>query len=239
MRAMATIARGAARARWWGIVLALSCLLPACATAPRYTTRTAPRPRLASEWPRREVFDLALRAYQCGRTRGAFRQPLLTVIDYSLPSTAKRLWVIDVARRRVLFHELVAHGANSGDTYAFAFSNRVGSRQSSLGLFRTEETYAGRHGRSLRLAGLEPGVNDKARERDIVMHPAAYVSEATVATFGSLGRSWGCPALPPAAADRIIDRIQGGSAVFAYYPDREWLQTSRFLNCDARAARNG
>lgn len=231
------VARRSFRVRIWGVIL-LAALLPSCTAAPRYTTRASVRPRTTASapWPRREVLDLALRAYSCGRARGEFSQSLLTVIDYSLPSTSKRLWVIDLDRRRVLFNEFVAHGANSGDTYAYAFSNRVGSRQSSLGLFRADETYYGRHGLSLRLSGLEPGVNDKARERAIVMHGAPYVSAATVSTFGSLGRSWGCPALPQEVNARVIDRIQGGSAVFAYYPDRAWLQSSRFLNCDATIA---
>lgn len=228
------------RARMWGLVL-LACLLPSCAAAPRYTTRTAPRPApvpvaAASQWPRKEVLDLALRAYSCGRSHNEFNQPLLTVIDYSLPSSQKRLWVIDLARRQVLFNELVAHGANSGEVYASSFSNDVGSLQSSLGLFRTDETYVGRHGRSLRLSGLEPGFNDRARERAIVMHAASYVSDSTVATYGSVGRSWGCPAIPASVNDRVIDLIQGGSAVFAYYPDRAWLQSSRFLNCDTTVA---
>lgn len=237
MRWVAEVGRTAARRRMWAVIAA-AALLPACASAPRYTTRTTVRPRTTSvAWPRQQVLDLALRAYACGRAQGEFNQRgLLTVIDYSLPSTSKRLWVIDVARRRVLFNELVAHGANSGDTYAVSFSNRVGSRQSSLGLFRTDEAYRGRHGLALRLSGLEPGFNDNARERAIVIHGAPYVSDATVSTFGSLGRSWGCPALPEAVNDRVIDRIQDGSAVFAYYPDRAWLRSSRFINCDQRVA---
>ena len=237
-------ARTSVRTRMWSLVF-LACLLPSCAAAPRYAARTAPRTRAAttpatvaapSKWPRLEVLDLALRAFACARDRGEFHQPLLTVIDYSLPSNKKRLWVIDLANRSVLFNELVAHGANSGEMYASSFSNDVGSLQSSLGLFRTDETYLGRHGRSLRLSGLEPGFNDRARERAIVMHAASYVSDDTVATYGQVGRSWGCPALPPSVNDRVIDLIQGGSAVFAYYPDRVWLQSSRFLNCDTTVA---
>ncbi len=215
-----------------------SLLLPSCATAPRHVARrptVAARPRPpVTAWPRRDVLDRALRAYTCARAQGTIARPLLTVIDYSLPSTQKRLWVIDLVRRRVLFHELVAHGINSGDTYASAFSNRINSRQSSLGLFRTEETYYGRHGLSLRLAGLEPGYNDRARERAIVMHGASYVSAAHVSTFGSLGRSWGCPALPEGVHQRVIEHIRGGSALFAYYPDPDWLTSSRYLNCDVR-----
>ena len=182
-------------------------------------------------WPRPEVLDLAMRAYRCGREAGAFDKSLLTVIDYSLPSSAKRLWVLDVARQRVLFHELVAHGEGSGENYAVEFSNEPGSRQTSLGVFRTEDVYRGGNGYSLRLAGLEPGVNDLAMERRIVMHGAPYVSARAVSALGRLGRSWGCPALPPGVHRRVIDRIKGGSALFAYYPDARWLRQSRFLQC--------
>ncbi|MDX2165816.1 MAG: murein L,D-transpeptidase catalytic domain family protein [Deltaproteobacteria bacterium] len=223
------------RARRRLALIALACLLPACATAPPPPQRSTPLRRASAAtpatWPRRDVLDLALQAYQCGRAQGYFHQPTLTVIDYSLPSSERRLWVIDLQRRRVLFNELVAHGLNSGDERAYSFSNREGSKQSSLGLFRTDETYFGRHGYSLRLSGLEPGVNDLARERAIVIHGAPYVSRAHVAVWGGVGRSWGCPALDQAVSPRVIDRIQGGSAVFAYYPDRDWLSTSPFLHC--------
>jgi hypothetical protein len=182
---------------------------------------------------------LAEQAFECGRDAGFFDRPIVTIIDYSRPSTERRLWVIDLARRRVLFHELVAHGEGSGDDQAMAFSNRPGSRQSSLGLFRTEGRYEGAHGTALRLSGLEPGVNDNAMERAIVIHGAAYVNPIVAATLGRLGRSWGCPALDRAVTDRIIDTIRDGTAVFAYYPDRRWLAHSRFLGCDARLARGG
>jgi hypothetical protein len=177
------------------------------------------------------VLDLALRAQRCGRDAGVFTSPFLTVIDYSLASTERRLWVIDTDRHRVLFHELVAHGEASGDNYAVEFSNDPGSRQSSIGVFRTEDVYLGGNGYSLRLSGLEPGVNDLAMERRIVMHGAAYVSSRSVSLLGRLGRSWGCPALPRDVSRRVIDRIKGGSAVFAYYPDPHWLRQSRFLQC--------
>jgi len=186
--------------------------------------------------PRKPVLDLALRAYACGEALGYFRQPLLTVIDYSLPSVEPRLWVLDVRSKRVLSQELVAHGRNSGDNFAVAFSNEPGSLQSSLGLFRTEDTYEGQHGYSLRLSGLEAGINDLAEERKIVMHGAPYVNLAVAAKHGRLGRSWGCPALPLGAHRRVIDRIKEGSAVFAYYPDRRWLQNSSFFHCDAQLA---
>jgi hypothetical protein len=188
-------------------------------------------------WPRKEVLDLAMRAYRCGRDAGLFESSMLTVIDYSLPSTARRLWVIDADRHRVLFHELVAHGEGSGDNFAVAFSNEPGSRQSSLGVFRTGDVYRGEHGYSLRLDGLEPGVNDLAMERRIVLHGATYVSPRVVGMLGRLGRSWGCPAVPSGVHRRLIERIKGGSALVAYYPDREWLRASRFLRCDGRVAK--
>jgi len=167
------------------------------------------------------------------------RPELLTVIDYSLPSTTPRLWVIDRAGRRVLFHRLVAHGRGSGENYATSFSNREGSLQSSLGLFLTEETYVGRNGYSLRLRGLEPGINDRARERTLVMHGAPYVSHEYARRNGRLGRSWGCPALDPEIARTVIDLIRDGSLLFVYAPDRGWLDGSRFLGAEAVAAVTG
>lgn len=186
--------------------------------------------------PRPHVMDLAREAWECARRSGEVDGSLLTVIDYSLPSTTKRLWVMDMGRRRVLWNELVAHGEGSGDLEAVSFSNQRGSRRSSLGLFRTEDIYRGRHGASLRLEGLEPGVNDNAMDRALVIHGAAYVSNRVVAEYGRLGRSWGCPALDRRVSRPIIDRIKGGSAVFAYYPDARWLARSRFLHCGERVA---
>ena len=160
---------------------------------------------------------MALDAVACARSRGvAGRDDLLTLIDYSLPSTAPRLWVLDLARGRVLFHELVAHGAGSGDNYATRFSNAPDSRQTSLGLFLTGGTYEGGNGYSLKLNGLDPGINDLAEVRKIVMHGAWYVSADHVQHFGRLGRSWGCPALPAASAHAVIDAIKGGTFLFSY-----------------------
>jgi hypothetical protein len=177
------------------------------------------------------VLRLALNAASCARDAGGVaKEELLTIIDYSKASTEPRLWVLDLESERVLFEELVAHGRGSGDNFATRFSNDDGSHQTSLGLFRTADTYVGSNGYSLRLDGLEPGVNDRARERAIVMHGAAYVNAAMSRTVGRLGRSWGCPALRPAIARTVIDTIKEGSLVFAYYPDREWLKGSRFLN---------
>jgi hypothetical protein len=189
-------------------------------------------------WPRAKVLEAATRAFECGRDAGHFDRPIVTIIDYSLPSTTPRLWVIDLARKKILFHELVAHGINSGDNLAVAFSDRPGSRMSSLGLFRTAETYWGRHGFALRLDGLEPGFNERARERAIVLHGADYVGARSITKLGHLGRSWGCPAVSRGVSHSIIDRIQGGTALFVYYPDRQWLKGSDFLQCDRRSAAN-
>jgi len=229
------------RVGWW-LVVVLAVGLPAGADArskPMHRAkwrRPAVRPQVpvasATAWPRQEVLDLAMRAYRCGRDAGAFEGPLLTVIDYSLPSTAPRLWVIDTVRWTVLFRELVAHGEGSGENYAVEFSNEPGSRQTSLGVFKTERVYQGGQGYSLRLVGLEPGVNDLALERRIVMHGADYVSREAASALGRIGRSWGCPALARNVHRRVIDRIRGGSALFAYYPDRDWFRRSRFLRCD-------
>lgn len=177
--------------------------------------------------------DLALRAYACGSARGELSQPVLTLIDYSRPSTAPRLWVLDLARGEVLFHTHVTHGRNSGVVRAVAFSNVPESKQSSLGLFRTDETYEGQHGYSLRLVGLEAGVNDLAYSRNIVIHGADYATANFASRHGRLGRSWGCPALDPALNRSVIDTIRGGSALFAYYPDAHWLASSPYLRCDS------
>ncbi len=140
-----------------------------------------------------------------------------------------RLWVIDLAARKVLFEELVAHGRETGANFAERFSNDEGSLQSSVGVFLTADTYVGENGYSLRLDGLEPGFNDHARARAIVMHGAPYVRPGMEAQ-GRLGRSWGCPALPLSSARQVIDTIKEGTLVVAYYPDAAWLQQSRFLN---------
>jgi hypothetical protein len=177
------------------------------------------------------VLRLALDAVACARDKGAVTNDrLLTVIDYSKPSTEQRLWVLDLQSERVLYQELVAHGQGSGENYATRFSNNDGTHQTSIGLFRTADTYVGSNGYSLRLDGLEPGVNDNARDRAIVVHGAPYVNETTSKVTGRLGRSWGCPALRPAIARSVIDTIKEGSLVFSYYPDKQWLKTSQFLN---------
>jgi len=175
------------------------------------------------------VLDLALRAATCARRSGlAAADPRLAIIDHSMPSTARRLWVLDLDRGEVLFNELVAHGRGSGENLPVRFSNVPGSAQSSLGLFVTGETYEGHEGHSLRLHGLEEA-NDRAFDRAIVMHGAWYVSDAFAREHGRLGRSLGCPALDRAVASRVIDRIAGGALLFAYSPDPAWLSKSKLL----------
>jgi hypothetical protein len=177
------------------------------------------------------ALTLALRAVQCGVASGDLKAPpTLTVIDYSRPSVEPRLWVFDLSTGKLLFKELVAHGRNTGDNMATRFSDAMNSHQTSLGLFVTGDTYVGSNGYSLRLDGLEPGFNGRARDRAIVMHGAPYVDARMAASQGRLGRSWGCPALREAVARDVIDTIRGGSVVFSYYPDAHWLKTSRFLN---------
>ena len=179
---------------------------------------------------RADVLRLALSAAQRAEERGLVqRRDLLTVIDYSLPSSQPRLFVFDLASKKLLFRELVAHGKNSGGDLANAFSNSPGSLETSLGLFVTADTYDGHNGYSLRLKGLEEGINDMAWDRAIVLHGAAYVSQEAIKVLGRLGRSWGCPAVSSLVAKKIINTIRGGSAVFAYYPEKSWLTTSAFL----------
>ena len=183
-----------------------------------------------------EVLALALRALSCATTAGDIdAPPTLTVIDYSRPSTEPRLWVFDLATGQLLYKELVAHGRNTGENMSVAFSDQMNSHQSSIGLFVTRDTYVGSNGYSLRLDGLEPGFNGRARDRAIVMHGAPYVSAEIAARQGRLGRSWGCPALREAVARQVIDTVRGGGVVFSYYPDQGWLKSSRFLNgCGAK-----
>jgi len=186
----------------------------------------------------------AIAAMQCAVNNGAEPALRLAVIDYSQPSSARRLWMFDLQRNRLLLRDFVAHGRMSGENFATQFSNAVGSYQSSLGLFRTEETYLGKHGYSLRMDGLERGVNDRARERAIVIHAADYVNPRWISKQGRIGRSLGCPAVRPEVARMVIDNLKGGQFMFSWYPDRRWLQRADYLNCKntqrvATVLRNG
>ena len=176
------------------------------------------------------LFALALEAASHAVSRGTANPSTLTVIDFSKPSTEKRLWVYDLRSRALLFHEHVAHGRGSGANMARTFSNVPESNQSSLGLFRTAEAYMGKHGLSLRLDGLERGVNDRARERAIVIHGAEYVNAAAAKAQGRLGRSLGCPAVRPDIVKPLINAVKDGGLLFAYYPQQSWLEGSTYLN---------
>jgi len=179
----------------------------------------------------RAILGHAVAAMQCAIHNGAASARRLAIVDFSLPSSERRLWIFDLATRRLLLRDYVAHGNGSGDNYATRFSNVEGSHQSSLGLFRTAESYSGKHGYSLRMDGLEPGINDRARERAIVIHPADYVNPAWINSQGRIGRSQGCPAVRPEVAKMVVDSLKGGQFMFSYYPDRQWLKTSPYINC--------
>ncbi|MGZ7459828.1 murein L,D-transpeptidase catalytic domain family protein [Pseudomonas sp. Ma2-10] len=178
-----------------------------------------------------KVIGLAVRATQCSLAQGKAPAQRLAVIDYSLPSTEQRLWVFDLKKRKLLFHELVAHGRNSGENMAVKFSNQNESFATSLGLYRTQSSYVGQNGYSLRMEGLEPGFNDNAFERAIVIHGAPYVSPALARANGRIGRSLGCPAVRPAIAHKLIDSMKDGQLLFSYYPDQRWLKSSSYINC--------
>ena len=209
-----------------GCVLALALALPSYA-APRADTRHPAPPTLDAQ-----VLRQALDAVNCAQQRGYPVAQRLGVIDFRLPSTQKRLWVLDLASGDVLFHEHVAHGRGSGDGMASRFSNIVDSYTSSLGLYQTLGSYNGANGYSLRLAGLEPGINDRALERAIVMHGADYVSEGFIKTSGRLGRSYGCPAVRREVARPLIDTLREGQYLYAYASDAAWHGTPASLGCE-------
>ena len=201
------------------------------AAAPAAITPSGARISAASAGIAPQVLQLALGAVNCATRLGDIKAPTtLTVIDYSRPSVEQRLWVFDMRDGSLLYRELVAHGRNTGENMATQFSDAMNSRQSSIGLFVTDDTYVGANGYSLRLDGLERGFNAHARERAIVMHGAPYVDASLATTQGRIGRSWGCPALREAVARQVIDTIRDGGVIFSYYPDSNWLNSSRFLN---------
>ena len=183
-------------------------------------------------------YDLAFDAFRYGMIGyGTLQQQgklsdkkLLTIIDFTKPSTQKRFYTLDLSALRVAYHTYVSHGKNSGENKATAFSNVVHSNQSSMGFYATAETYVGGKGFSLKLDGLEKGYNDNARERAVVIHEAEYVSEYWIKKYGRLGRSQGCPALPKELSKEIIQTIKNNTLIFAYYNDDAYLQSSAYLN---------
>lgn len=163
------------------------------------------------------------------------KREVLTLIDFSKPSTEQRLYVFDMKERKLLFSSVVAHGKNSGEVYATSFSNEYGSYKSSLGFYLTESTYQGRNGYSLILEGLEKGINDRARERAIVVHGAAYADPSVISSGGRLGRSFGCPAVPRKLSRPLIDTIKGGSVMYIYAATPDYLAQSNILNIKEQA----
>jgi len=171
----------------------------------------------------KKVLKLALAAYQTANIKGAVKKPVLTVIDYSLPSSKQRMWIFDISKEKLLYNTYVAHGQNSGMTTPNHFSNESSSKATSLGTFVTKDTYMGSKGISLNLHGLEKGFNDNAYNRRVVIHGAWYVEPDFIKKAGRAGRSWGCPSIAQTLAKPVINTIKGGSVVFAYYPDRNYL----------------
>jgi hypothetical protein len=167
---------------------------------------------------REEALHAAVSAWESLESRGEPIRPFLTVIDYSLPSTARRMWVFDLASHKLLFNELVAHGRNSGENMAESFSNEDGSLMTSLGAFVTGASYIGKNGYSLRLRGIDPDINDRAESRTIVIHGAPYVSDEFAHKVGRLGRSWGCPAVRPEIARQLIDQLKDQTLLYAWHP---------------------
>lgn len=211
--------------------LILAGLTPVCTLAATPDTRL--HDSLLKTAPKldRQVLGHALDAVSCASRQGTASADRLAVIDFSLPSSEKRLWIFDLKKRKLLLNDFVAHGAKSGDNLPSSFSNIEGSHQSSIGLFRSSESYDGKHGYSLRMDGLEPGFNDRARERAIVIHGADYVNPEWISRQGRIGRSQGCPAVRPEITEKVVDSLKDGQLVFTWYPDPQWLKSSSFLNC--------
>jgi L,D-transpeptidase catalytic domain len=178
-----------------------------------------------------QTFEYAIKGFNYLVLNGRLaKDNIISIVDFSLPSSKKRLFVIDLNNCQVLFNTYVAHGVNSGKEYANQFSNKPSSYKSSLGFYETQNTYIGGHGYSLRLEGLENGINDNASNREIVIHGAAYVNESLIKAQGYIGRSWGCPALPESLYKPIIDKIKNGSCLFIYSPANSYLQKSKIIN---------
>jgi hypothetical protein len=195
-------------------------------------------PKAREEWI--SLYD-SLSLQNQGLSQAAFRyawygfkkmnlkNPVMAIADFTQSSGKKRLYVIDLIRKKVLFHTYVAHGRNSGQEYAERFSNENASFQSSLGFYRTLGTYQGKHGLSLKLQGVEKGINDRALERAIVMHGAEYVSEDFIRNTGRLGRSLGCPAVSIADSRKLINMLYNGAGLFIYSSDQKYFKESSLL----------
>lgn len=180
--------------------------------------------------PKEESFEKAIQGYNFLKKSGIIKKDFLTIIDFSLSSTTKRMWIIDMNKNKIICNTLVAHGKNSGEDYAEHFSNQNQSNKSSLGFFATGEVYQGKHGLSLKLDGLEKGINDNARQRAVVIHGADYVSENFIKSHNRLGRSQGCPAVPIGLSKKIIEIIKGKSCLFIYHSSKTDVQGSKLIS---------
>ncbi|MEO6134988.1 MAG: murein L,D-transpeptidase catalytic domain family protein, partial [Ginsengibacter sp.] len=177
-----------------------------------------------------DAYNYAVQGYEYLRNEGKLNNDqILTIVDFSLPSSAKRLFVLDLKNNKVLYNTYVAHGRNSGKEYARQFSNKPESYKSSLGFYITQGTYIGQHGFSLKLEGEEEGINDNALSRAIVMHSADYVNNKLIKKQGYIGRSLGCPALPKQLYRPIIQKIKDGSCLFMYSPYSNYISQSKLL----------
>jgi hypothetical protein len=180
--------------------------------------------------PKFDSFFAAFQGYEILKLQGKIANEILTVVDFSLSSTEERMWVIDMKTQQVILKSLVAHGRNSGLEFATDFSNITESFQSSLGFYLTGEVYQGKHGTSLRLDGMESGINDNARNRAVVIHGATYVSEKFAKAQGYIGRSQGCPAVPYQIHKKLIETIKEKSCVFIYHPSRNYVSNSKLVS---------
>lgn len=184
----------------------------------------------AEHAPSKSAYRYALEAYHCAEQKGLVKNPKLTIIDYTLPSDSNRLWVLDMKNHQVLYNIRVAHGKGSGLRYAKYFSNKIGSDATSLGTFLTLNSYQGKHGYSLRVKGLEKGLDDNALRRDIVMHSAWYVNSNFAHKYDRIGRSWGCFAINQKDIRQVVNSIKGGSIIFAYAGQEK--RDNRIAHCD-------
>lgn len=180
--------------------------------------------------PKLESFTEALKGFYRLKEKGLISKNILTLIDFSMSSNSKRLWVIDLTTNTILYNSLVAHGRNTGDEFAKSFSNSSQSFKSSLGFYATGEIYTGKHGKSLRLDGLEKGINSNARERAVVIHGAEYVSDTFIKSNKRLGRSLGCPAIPMKLTSEIIQTIKDKSCLFIYFPSESYKGISKLVS---------
>ena len=211
-------------------------------TPPQATTysQKKPVPITTSSWLNQQSFhinptvvEVLLAIVDYAKANQIEHSNIITIIDYSLPANEKRLWIFDFNSQQLLFHTYVSHGLKSGSLSSHFFSNRNDSKASSIGVYRTEKAYYGRHGISLKLDGLDRGFNDNAESRAIVMHGGWYVEEDFINKYGRAGRSWGCPAVSDKLVKPIIDTIKNKSLLIVYYPSHEWLFKSKFLKQDA------